>query len=185
MTTTKNAIDDVLSLSDYFPEMAKRELALKKSTVTDVEAVVIGKGCVMHVLAALREAGAETAFDFAWLMHSTPVKQVPNIRYPLTASGKKLLLERVFVEQEYQDNPRSMIGTERYRALEALYDTLGYKTGNEIWDEGVHAVIDECIEVTTDNEVVFNEARVLALLDPIERNRFVRQQSSCVPVGCR
>lgn len=186
MVTDPKSLADVLSLAKFFPGMEKREEDLRVSIVSTKDGIKISRKCIMHTLAALREAGEETAFDFAWLINNTPPQKVPNIRFaPLSNSETALLLERVFVEEEYQENPIAMITTERYRALERLYDVLQYKRGNSVWDENIHAIIDEGLELTTDNAFIFNEARLLILLDPIDRNAIVMQSRSNVPVPAR
>src|SRR5690606_32154983 len=101
MAAQKKRIEDVISLGKFFPEMAKREQALKETVITE-DGVVIGKKCLMHVLAAFREADEETAFDFAMMTWATKPGDVPNIRYPISSKGKQFLLERIFADDRYR-----------------------------------------------------------------------------------
>lgn len=50
-----------------------------------------------------------------------------------------------------------------------LQKELAYKRGNPLWDKSVSDIIDCCVELTLEGQIIFNSALVMDKLEPEER----------------
>jgi hypothetical protein len=61
-----------------------------------------------------------------------------------------------------------------------LQREISYKRGNALWDQSVKNIVDSCVEITIDGQLVFNNAVIMEKLEPEERQamRFAVSQEA-------
>ncbi len=152
-----NSIEALLDLSAFGPAsgiavlpIAQKRVAQIKEPMIELEdGVKVAKGCAKTVLAVFRAHDAATVGEFtSLLMFEKPQK----VKLPHSSTADKASLP-----------------------LFRLLADISYQRGNPGWDQGVHDIIDQCVELTTDNTLIFNEALLLKHFDPLERKDIDRQ----------